>query len=592
MTGPEAAKSDDAAVPAPAAGGSTGPISDAAGVVKVAGAFASISLCDSTADGVSGTESNGRLAGAAGKTQAPRSDAAAALPVPTTIVDALEKQVVCSLAAELAAAFSAGDLEQAKAHCTILAVKLEQLQQAKKCVLLQNIPQTSIKDAPVTAAEALAKKLDELPQLVQSVQSDDESLQLEGAIGLRKLLSIEHNPHIQQHIQQVIDAGVVPAFVEFMRSDNTKLQYEAAWALTNIASGTSHHTRVVIDHGAIPIFVQLLASPNDDVCEQAVWALGNIAGDSPACRNLVLEHNALAPLLDQLRVDTSKLSMLRTATWTLMNVCRGKPPPLFDAVRPALGTLAQLIFSRDDEVLTDACWALSYLSDGPNDKIQAVIEAGVSRRLVELLVHPSPSVQTPALHNIGNIVTGDDIQTQVILDCSALPNLLSLLSSLDKGIRKGACWTISNITAGNKDQIQMVIDANIIIPLIQLLTTAEFDIRKEAAWAISNATSGSTPAQIKYLVQQGCICPLCDLLTSQDAKIVMLALEGLKNILKAGYMEMKQTNSQANAHANFIDEAKGLDKIQNLQKHENADISDKAAMILETYYGAEETECP
>ena len=48
---------------------------------------------------------------------------------------------------------------------------------------------------------------------------------------------------------------------------------------------------------------------------------------------------------------------------------------------PALPTLAQFIFQLDDEVLTDACWALSYLSDGPNEKIQAVIEAGVCSAL-------------------------------------------------------------------------------------------------------------------------------------------------------------------------------------------------------------------
>lgn len=65
------------------------------------------------------------------------------------------------------------------------------------------------------------------------------------------------------------------------------------------------------------------------------------------------------------------------------------------------------------QVLTDACWALSYLSDGQNDKIQAVIEAGVCQRLVELLIHASPAVQTPALRTVGNIVTGDDLQTQV-----------------------------------------------------------------------------------------------------------------------------------------------------------------------------------
>ncbi len=41
-------------------------------------------------------------------------------------------------------------------------------------------------------------------------------------------------------------------------------------------------------------------------------------------------------------------------------------------------------------MLTDACWALSYLSDGTNDKIQEVIQAGVCRRLVELLLCAAP----------------------------------------------------------------------------------------------------------------------------------------------------------------------------------------------------------
>jgi hypothetical protein len=112
------------------------------------------------------------------------------------------------------------------------------------------------------------KKLEHLPALVTGIWTDDNNMQFEATTQFRKLLSIERSPPIEE----VIQAGVVPRFIEFlMREDFPQLQFEAAWALTNIASGTSDNTKVVIDSGAVPIFVKLLASPSDDVREQVCY---------------------------------------------------------------------------------------------------------------------------------------------------------------------------------------------------------------------------------------------------------------------------------------------------------------------------------
>jgi hypothetical protein len=94
-----------------------------------------------------------------------------------------------------------------------------------------------------------------IAQYAQSIYSNDSAAALKATQQFRRILSIEKNPPIQQ----VIDTGVVPRLVQFLgQHDNPPLQFEAAWALTNIASGTSEHTRFVIDSGAVPIFIRFV----------------------------------------------------------------------------------------------------------------------------------------------------------------------------------------------------------------------------------------------------------------------------------------------------------------------------------------------
>ena len=51
-----------------------------------------------------------------------------------------------------------------------------------------------------------------------------------------------------------------------------------------------------------------------------------------------------------------------------------------------LPVLSQLLYHDNQTVISDACWSLSFLADGSNKRIQLVIDAGVTLRLIELLL--------------------------------------------------------------------------------------------------------------------------------------------------------------------------------------------------------------
>ena len=92
-------------------------------------------------------------------------------------------------------------------------------------------------------------------------------------------------------------------------------------------------------------------------------------------------------------------------------------------------------------------------------------------------------------------------------------------------------------------------------------------------------------------MSQGCIKPLCDLLTCSDPRIITVCLEGLENILRVGEAEKNAGNTGVtNLYAQYIDEADGLEKIENLQVHDNSDIYEKAVKLLETYWLEEEDQ--
>ncbi|CAG4967494.1 unnamed protein product [Colias eurytheme] len=359
--------------------------------------------------------------------------------------------------------------------------------------------------------------------------------------------------------------------------------------------------------GAVPKLVTLLAQ-GGVVGEQSAWALGNIAGDGAQPRDVVLSHGALPALLPHLTPNTPA-SQLKTAAWTFSNFCRNKNPLVrFELVSPALPYVAELLDISDQEVLADTCWALSYLTDGPNERIEVVqTTPHLLSRLIKLLQHKSPAVRTPALRAVGNMLTGSDQQTDRCLSEGCLDYLTSLLHCGKPSLVKEAAWAVSNVLAGTSEQIQLAVDKGMLQHLVHVLGVDDVKCQKEAAWAITNLCLGGSPAQLDALVASGCqkeaawaitnLClggspaqldalvasgflePYCNLLESPDHRAIIVVLEGITNLMQAA-----AKYGQVEPLCIRLEEIGALDKIEALQEHENEQIYKKALHILDTYF--------
>uniref|UniRef100_A0A914ICB1 Importin subunit alpha n=1 Tax=Globodera rostochiensis TaxID=31243 RepID=A0A914ICB1_GLORO len=390
---------------------------------------------------------------------------------------------------------------------------------------------------------------------------------------VRRVLSRNKNPPIDK----VIALGFPCALVQALSFEDDKVQFEAAWCITNIVSGTSEQTMSVVKAGAVAPLLKLCMSPSLKLSEQAVWCVANMAGDGTQLRDLLISEGVLPVLIGLVeRVDSLGLSFVRIVTWAFSNMCRHKKPQVPMNVLAAMApSIARLLKFDDTTTQTDAGWALSYLTDGSDDNI--ALGMGCLPDMVNFVTSGHDSVIAPALRVLGNFVTGNDEQTQAVIDTGILTGAVTqLLLSNNSTFVKECCWLVSNVLAGNTAQIQDVIDSQVLPILLRVLQNGEHRVQYEAANQIIEI------CRVKNGVEAICGC-----LMTKNNELTLNMLETLRTVLRT----VSQTDPENLDHVRErVEEGEGLDHLETLQRHESEQIYSLAFKIVDEFFSEDEDE--
>ncbi|KAJ6241255.1 importin subunit alpha [Anaeramoeba flamelloides] len=469
-----------------------------------------------------------------------------------------------------------------------LNVQISKNKRSEMLMKRRNIVQQSQDTKSELEVNDYIPPIQELPTLVKGVKSDDlETVQTCTQL-IRKMLSIEGEPPIEE----ILETNIVPTFVKFLKhSENDFLKFETTWIFSNICSGNSEQTNYVVDLGVIPLFFQGIESSNSNIQIQSVWGIGNIVGDSFELRDNILNYpNSIEKIINLIENNENNIDILQNAAWTLSNLCRGKPRPPYKMVKKAVPIFCQLINSDCKKLVIDTCWGLSYLSIGSPKHIDGMLNTGIVPKILELLKHQDYRIRTPSILTIGNLVTGDNKQTQKVIEYGALDYLKTLLNDKKIQIVRETCWALSNITAGNEKQIGLVLEKDIFPEILKLLKSKVYLIKKEASWVINNAIYCGTDEQVKYLVENNVIILLSSFLDNQESKIVKTTMDSYLKILNVGKNIAEYENFNYNYYSIEMENEGIKDKFYNLVEIKNRKISLLADEILNKYFDDSESE--
>ena len=213
-----------------------------------------------------------------------------------------------------------------------------------------------------------------------------------------------------------------------------------------------------------------------------------------------------------------------------------------------------------EQVRREACWMLSNIAAGTDNQISKMVDCGVFTKLIELLKREDISVPFETKKEIAWVFGN-----------ATRYNNWRLVWNIERIIWIGhlendnnnKCY-LSNINInGNKFQFPKHL-----VTYVLSFLNSNFDKHyKEKDMNFYHEWKNNRMSQIRYIVDQGVIAPLCNLLDCENQniknnfKFLLVVMESLDHILQWGHDLKKFKNLPANEYVSVVEASHGFEKV-------------------------------
>lgn len=253
-------------------------------------------------------------------------------------------------------------------------------------------------------------------QLLQGLQSNDESQQLQAAIEMCQMLVMGNEDTLAGFPVKL----VVPALITLLRMEhNFDIMNNACRALAYMLEALPRSSATVVD--AIPVFLEKLQVIQCmDVAEQSLTALEIL---SRRHSKAILQANGVSACLTYL--DFFSMNAQRSALAITSHCCLNLQPDEFHFVSDSLPLMARLLTQQDKKCVEYVCTAFYRLVESYQHepiKLQEIAKKDLLKNCQQLLV------VTPSILNSG---TFTNVIRMLSIMCANCPDLAITLLKID-----------------------------------------------------------------------------------------------------------------------------------------------------------------